>query len=61
MQLIGDATADYSDVEMRATLEVNLSSFANAIVPMKEVVEAISVFILPRKETIPVFHDGIPS
>ena len=60
MQLIGDATADYSDVEMRAALEVNLPSFANAV-PTKEVVVAISGIILPRKETIPVFHDGIPS
>ena len=51
--VVKDATADYSDVEMHAALEVNLPSYANAIVPASEVVEAISVLISPGKEAVP--------
>jgi hypothetical protein len=38
---------------MRAALEVNLPNYANAIVPMTELVEAISVLIPPGKESAP--------
>jgi nicotinamidase-related amidase len=40
--MVKDATADYSDVEMRAALEVNLPNYASAIVTADEVVAAIS-------------------
>ena len=40
--MVRDATADYSDVEMRAALDVNLPNYASAIVNTDEVVEAIS-------------------
>ena len=40
--MIKDATADYSDREMRASLEVNIPNYASAIVTTKEVVEAIA-------------------
>ena len=40
--VIRDATADYSDVEMHAALDVNLPSYASAIVTTNEVVDAIS-------------------
>ncbi len=41
--LVKDATADYSDVEMRAALEVNLPNYASSIVTTDEVVSALSV------------------
>lgn len=50
--VVKDATADYSDAEMRAALEVNLPNYANAIVPTTELVEAISVLIPPGKEPV---------
>ena len=40
--VIRDATADYSDVEMHAALDVDLPSYASAIVTTTEVVDAIS-------------------
>lgn len=40
--VIKDAVADYSDVEMRAALEVNLPNYARAIVTTDEIVNAIS-------------------
>ena len=40
--MVRDATADYSDVEMHAALEVNIPNYANAIVNTKEIVEAIA-------------------
>jgi ureidoacrylate peracid hydrolase len=40
--VVKDATADYSDVEMHAAVEVNLPNYGNAIVATREVVEAIS-------------------
>ncbi|SER34834.1 Nicotinamidase-related amidase [Mycobacterium sp. 88mf] len=41
--LVKDATADYSDVEMRAALEVNLPNYASSIVTTDEVVSALWV------------------
>jgi ureidoacrylate peracid hydrolase len=41
--LVKDATADYSDVEMHAALEVNLPNYASSIVTTDEVVSALSV------------------
>jgi ureidoacrylate peracid hydrolase len=40
--VIKDAIADYSDVEMRAALDINLPNYASAIVTTKEIVGAIS-------------------
>jgi ureidoacrylate peracid hydrolase len=40
--LVKDATADYSNEEMRAALDVNLPNYASAIVTADEVVEALS-------------------
>jgi ureidoacrylate peracid hydrolase len=40
--LVRDATADYSDEHMHAAIDVNIPSYASAIVTTKEVVESIS-------------------
>jgi nicotinamidase-related amidase len=40
--VVKDATASYSDVEMRAALEVNIPNYANAIVSTDEILNAIS-------------------
>jgi len=40
--VVKDATADYSDEEMHAALDVNLPNYASAIVTTNEVVDAIS-------------------
>ena len=40
--VVKDATASYSDREMRAALEVNIPNYASGIVTTKEVVDAIS-------------------
>jgi len=42
--VVKDATADYSDVEMHAALEVNIPNYASAIVSTAEIVDAISSF-----------------
>ena len=36
------ATADYSDVEMHAALDINIPNYASAIVTTNEIVEAIA-------------------
>ena len=40
--MVRDATADYSDVEMHAALDVNIPNYASAIVTTDEVVDVIS-------------------
>ena len=40
--MVKDATADYSDEEMHAALDVNIPNHASAIVTTNEVVEALS-------------------
>ena len=40
--VVRDATADYSDVEMHAALEVNVPNYATAIVTTQEIVDALS-------------------
>jgi hypothetical protein len=37
-----DATADYSDEEMHAALDINLPNYASAIVTTKEIVDSIA-------------------
>ena len=39
--VIKDATADYSDEEMRAALDVNIPNYASAIVTMDKIVASI--------------------
>jgi nicotinamidase-related amidase len=40
--MVKDATADYSDEEMHAALDVNIPNYASAIVTTTEIVESIS-------------------
>jgi ureidoacrylate peracid hydrolase len=40
--VVKDATADYSNEEMHAALDINLPNYASAIVTTKEVVDLIS-------------------
>src|SRR5215469_11619528 len=40
--MVRDATADYSDKEMHAALDVNLPSYASAIVTTNQIVDALS-------------------
>ena len=40
--VVKDATADYSDAEMHAALEINIPNYASTIVTTAEVVDAIS-------------------
>jgi nicotinamidase-related amidase len=40
--VVRDATADYSDTEMHAALDVNLPNYASAIVTTDEIVDLIS-------------------
>ena len=40
--MVKDATADYSDVEMHAALDVNIPNYASAIVSTNEIVASIS-------------------
>jgi ureidoacrylate peracid hydrolase len=40
--VVKDATADYSNEEMHAALDINIPSYASAIVTRTEIVEAIS-------------------
>jgi ureidoacrylate peracid hydrolase len=40
--VVKDATADYSDEIMHATLDINLPNYASAIVSTEEIVAAIA-------------------
>jgi ureidoacrylate peracid hydrolase len=40
--MIKDATADYSDEEIRAALDVNIPNYASAVVTTNEVVASLS-------------------
>jgi ureidoacrylate peracid hydrolase len=40
--MVSDATADYSDREMQAALDVNLPNYASAIVTTNQVIDALS-------------------
>ena len=42
VMVVKDATADYSDREMQAALEVNLPNYASAILSTAEMVSALS-------------------
>jgi nicotinamidase-related amidase len=40
--VVKDATADYSDEEMHAALDINIPNYANAVLTTNEVIESIS-------------------
>jgi nicotinamidase-related amidase len=40
--VVKDATADYSDLEMHAALEINIPNYATAIVTAEEMVASMS-------------------
>ena len=40
--MVKDATADYSDEEMHAALDINIPNYASAIVTTKQVVDSIA-------------------
>ncbi len=40
--MVKDATADYSDEEMHAAVDINIPNYASAIMNTNEVVETIS-------------------
>jgi ureidoacrylate peracid hydrolase len=40
--MVRDATADYSDEEMHAALDINIPNYASAIVTTTEIVDSIS-------------------
>ena len=46
--MVKDATADYSDDEMHAALDVNIPNYASAVVTTQEVVGAIAALSAPR-------------
>lgn len=53
--MVRDATADYSNAEMHAALDVNIPNYASAVVTTNEAVEAISSFnVVTSVETKPV-------
>ena len=43
--MVKDATADYSDEEMHAALDVNIPNYASAISTANELVEALSFHV----------------
>jgi hypothetical protein len=40
--LLKEATADYSDEEMHAALDINIPNYATAVVTTEEIVQAIT-------------------
>lgn len=46
--MVKDATADYSDDEMHAALDVNIPNYASAVITAQEVVGAIAALSAPR-------------
>jgi ureidoacrylate peracid hydrolase len=40
--MVKDATADYSDEEMHAALDINIPNYATAVVTTEEIVQAIT-------------------
>jgi nicotinamidase-related amidase len=47
--VVKDATADYSDEEMHAALDVNIPNYANAIVTTDQIVDALSRLSKPQE------------
>ena len=42
LAMVKDATANYSDEEMHAALDINIPNYASAIVTTDEIVDSIS-------------------
>jgi ureidoacrylate peracid hydrolase len=40
--VVRDATASYSDEEMHAALDVNIPSYASAILPINQILDSLS-------------------
>ena len=40
--MVKDATADYSEVEIHAALDVNIPNYASAVVSTHEVIESLA-------------------
>ena len=40
--MVTDATADYSDTEMHAALDVNIPNYASAMVSTQEIVDTLA-------------------
>ena len=53
--VVKDATADYSNREMHAALEINIPNYAGAIVTTKEVVGSISSLRIARSTSMASF------
>ncbi len=51
--VVRDATADYSDAEMQATLDVNMPNYASAIVGAEEVVASITAHQIETDSALP--------
>ena len=47
--MVRDATADYSDDEMHAALDINIPNYATAVLTTDEVVQAISLVDSPNE------------
>ena len=47
--LVKDATADYSNEEMHAALDINIPNYASAIVSTKELIDSLE-FGLPENQ-----------
>jgi ureidoacrylate peracid hydrolase len=56
MSLVKDATADYSDEEMHAALDVNLPNYASAVVTTDEIIG--SIFSLSAAAAVPAVVKG---
>ena len=54
--LVKDATADYSDEEIHAALDVNLPNYASAVVTTDEIVG--SILSLPAAAAVPAVVNG---
>jgi ureidoacrylate peracid hydrolase len=49
--MVRDATADYSDKHMQAALDINLPSYASAILTATEVVESLSSVLTAQRDS----------
>ena len=50
--MVKDATADYSDEEMHAALDINIPNYASAVVSTNEVLDSLSS--LKPRESAPI-------
>jgi ureidoacrylate peracid hydrolase len=50
--IVRDATADYSDDEMHAALDVNIPNYASAVVTTDDIVEALSSLVASLNQRV---------